>query len=365
MRIGINLLYLIPGKVGGTETYARELIPAMIKQLDPDDQLIIFCGLETAPTLTNLPQSQIVTLPISSENRALRIIAEQTILPYLCVTHQVEVLFSLGYSAPLIHVCPSVVTIHDLNWYYYPEDFGRFNRFLWEWLTRLSAAVSDSVITDSTASAESLIKVLSVPRNKITAILHGTPHCVVAKLANIHNPYLLTVVAGYPHKNLSTLLKSFAQVVRSYPKLKLIVCGLGGKADHINGQLITELDLQNKVKIMGYVSREVLAGLYRCAKIFVYPSAYEGFGYPVLEAMSYGVPIVSSNAFSLSEVVGKGGILVKPYDINAYTRAISAILESKKLDQDLVKRGKERVGELKWETTAGETLAILRKLATI
>jgi len=344
MRIGINILYLIPGRVGGTETYARELIPYLAKK----HELIIFCGREAAPTFSG-PNIQVVTLPIYSESRAMRLLAEQTILPILCITKKIDVLFSLGYSAPFIHPCPSVVTIHDLNWYYHPEDFTWLERTIWQFLVRGSAKFSNHIITDSAFSADSIQKILGIKKSKVTSILHGVPKIINTMPTDLGYPYLFTVMADYPHKNFSTLLQVFAQLKLKFPTLHLVVCGLGRKI----------VDHKENVKILGYVTRAELASLYRGAKVFVFPSAYEGFGYPVLEAMSYGTPVVSSSSSSLTEVVGDGGILVESYAVAQYVKAISQLLDSESLRNKMIAKGNKRVSELKWSDTATKTLEIL------
>lgn len=362
MQIGINLLYLIPGAVGGTETYARELIPELAKLLTESDSIILYCSRETAPTWGKLPGVQVRTLPFYAKNRLARLIFEQTILPIYAWQDKVDVLFSLGYSAPFIHHCPSVVTIHDLNWYYHPEDFGKLNRFMWEWITRFSASTSNHIITDSQASAKSICEILHQPKSKITSILHGTPQIINSKPYKNLNPYILTVVAGYPHKNLKTLLKAFAKFHQNNPKIDLVICGLGGKADTSNLSLIDKLSINSSVNILGYVKREELAALYKGALFFVFPSAYEGFGYPVLEAMSYGAPVISSNAYSLTEVVGEAGIQVDPGDVQGFVTAMTNLIQSKNMRTALQKKGYARASKLQWENTATKTFSIIKGL---
>lgn len=226
MNIGINILYLIPGKVGGTETYATELIRAFTRLVKKNDKIIIFTGIEAESMFNKHANINVVVLPLYSNNRIVRIIAEQFLLPIYCIIYKIDTLFSLGYSSPLFHLCRSVVTIHDLNWYYHPEDFNTLNKYVWEYMTRLSAITANHIVTDSQSSADSIVNVLKISDNKITPILHGVPEkislsheeasIILNKLA-IHRPYLFTVLAGYPHKNLVTLLKAFSKLVNSYP----------------------------------------------------------------------------------------------------------------------------------------------------
>jgi glycosyltransferase involved in cell wall biosynthesis len=362
MKIGCNLLYLIPGKVGGTETYARELLPALAQVLRPGDEIIVYCSRETAPTFKALDTMKIRTVPVYAANRLARLWIEQTLLPFLCWQDRIDVIFSLGYSAPLLHHCPSIVTIHDLNWFYHAEDFGWLSRLIWKWLTIASARWSNHIVTDSQASARSIEDVMHIPKSQITPVLHGTPAVIQFKSVKQKDPYILTVVAGYPHKNLATLLRAFSVLRTEFPELKLLVCGLGGKADAANDKLIQELGIAQSVRVLGYVDRRELASLYGGAAVFVFPSAYEGFGYPVVEAMSYGVPVVSSNAFSLQEVVEKGGVLVEPYDVKEYVDAIRKIMKSKDEKKRLIQQGRKRAAELQWEKTARKTLAVMEGL---
>lgn len=364
MRIGLNILYLIPGGVGGTETYARHLISAMTKQLKAGDELVIYATRETAPTFAESKHVKVITMPIYARSRFTRLLAEQLLLPLYLIHDRINVIFSLGYSSPLLHPCPAVVTIHDLNWYYHPEDFGWMERIAWKCITILSAFSATHIVSISQATTNSLTGVLKISNSKISTILHGSPQKYEGKKGKriLDNDYIFTVLAGYPHKNLITLLKAFNIVSKKHNKLSLVVCGLSGKADDICSKYIKDNSLDNKVKILGYVSDNILIRLYQHATIFVFPSAYEGFGIPVLEAMSYGVPVISSNAFSLKEVINEGGILVDAYDVDGYIKNINLLLGSPKKRQDLTMSGYERISRLKWSKSAKEYLEVLKKL---
>ncbi len=363
MRIGLNILYLIPDRVGGTETYARHLISALTKQLKEGDELVIYASRETAPTFNESKHVKIITLPVFSNNRPLRLLAEQLLLPLYLLRDRVNVIFSLGYSSPFLHPCPAIVTIHDLNWYYHPEDFGFVSRIMWSMLTRLSAHTANHVLTDSSNSARS-IKIVLNPRS-VTPILHATP--VKARPAKpsfkLPTSYLFTVSASYPHKNLTTLIKVFNVLASMHQNLYLVICGLSGKASNNLKKEISTSPFKDRIITLGYITNAELSYVYSQADIFVFTSAYEGFGYPVLEAMSYGVPVVSSNATSLTEVVGDGAVLVDPYEVPAYTRAITKILSDKNYKKMLIARGYKRATELQWDQTAKSTLSIIYKEA--
>ena len=362
MRLGLNILYLIPGGVGGTETYARELIREMTQQLKSSDELVIYASRETAPTFNSSKQVRIVTVPIYAKNRFMRLLAEQLLLPLYLLRDRISVVFSLGYSSPIIHPCPAVVTIHDLNWYYHPEDFSAGNRIVWNILTRLSAATSNHVITDSNYSLTSLKKILKI--KNVTAILHGTPSPItpVKPKFTLPKKYLFTVSASYPHKNLNTLIKVFNELSKHDPKLYLVICGLSGSGSESLKNEIKNSPSRERILILGYITRAELSYVYSHASVFVFPSAYEGFGYPVIEAMSYGLPVVSSSATSLSEVVGYGGVLVDPFDIEQYVRVVTKIVNNDEYRAQLIIRGRKRCEELNWASTVMRTLSIIRSL---
>ena len=374
MRIGINVLYLVPDDVGGTETYAKELIDELSCTKHKNDELIIYCNRENYRSFSLNSRVTAIRVPISAKIRPLRLLAEQIILPIYALVHGLNVMFSLGYTSPWLLLCPSVVTIHDLNWHYHPESFKPVAKFIVEWMVRISASTASHIITDSVSSADSIRSVLKLDDKHVTPILHGVPRTTPLTPSNIRatlvkyeveKPYLFTVVSGLPHKNLHSLIRAFQTLHKSFPELNLVVCGLGGLSARSNQALIKQMGLQKRIKLLGYVTTEELAALYHSADIFVFPSAYEGFGYPVVEAMSYGTPVVSSNAFSLREVVGSGGILVDPYDVAGYVKSITRLLKSATLRQDLVTRGTLRASELKWEQTAQQTLAVLRRVSIV
>jgi len=369
MRIGINLLYLIPGLVGGTETYARELISSMMNQISKGDQLIAFCSRETGKTLSDASQLTIITLPVNSINRIGRVLVEQVLLPIHCYKYKIDLLLSLGYSQPLLLPCKSIVTIPDLNWYYHPEDFNIVTRIFLKYLSTISAYRSNAIIAISQSTKDSVMSIMKIKPVKIHVIYLGASFSRVASADNgkvvrskysLPKHFILTVLSHYPHKNLETLIQAFLQIQNRWKELHLVIGGTGtGENRILRKKSISKL--QNKyIHVLPYVSEDDLASIYQLADVFVFPSAYEGFGLPVLEAMSQNTPVISSNAFSLKEVVGKGGILVDPYDKEGYVLGITELLTNKNMRAKYIKAGLEQVNKFSWDKCSYHTLKLVR-----
>jgi len=371
MYVGINLLYLIPGVVGGTETYARELIKSMLEKISESDKIVIFCSRESEHTFAGTSRLKIVTLPFYSNNRIARIFAEQVLLPIYCVAYKINVLLSLGYSQPLLVPCKTIVTIHDLNWYYHPEDFTKLALFFWKYLTIFSAYKSNAIIAISQSTKNSLISVLNIKPEKVHVIYHGMSKnveeknpsiSVVARKYALPKKYIFTLLSHYSHKNLETLIHAFMQVQSKAKDLHLVIGGTGTFEARVERQkYLSTLDNKN-IHMLPFVDASALATIYENASIFVFPSAYEGFGLPVLEAMSHDVPVISSNAYSLKEVVGSGGILVNPFDVEEYVSSINKILKDAIVRKKYVLAGRKQVHKFTWDKCATETLNLIQRL---
>ena len=347
MRIGLNLLYLIPNKVGGTETLARELVRGLAK-LDKKNAYYIFCNNENYPTFSDTSRIRRILIPINARNRALRLMVEQTVLPFVAQKYQLDVIHSLGYITPLACRCRKIVGIHDLNWYYHPEDFGLIERNVLRLLVTLSAKMSDKIIALSQASKKSIVKVLKVKKDKVEVLYGCTP-----KLATpgprkslvkfgIDKKYLFTVLAAYPHKNLIGALRAFRILIEKGHDILLVVAGLGGRASDLTSTYIKQAKIGDRVKILGYVESKDLSTLYKYCDVYIFPSLYEGFGIPILEAFSFGKPVVSSGSFSLKEVVGNAGIVTDASKPKIFAHDIERVLKNKTLRAKISLLGNKR-----------------------
>ncbi|HEY4181750.1 MAG TPA: glycosyltransferase family 1 protein [Kofleriaceae bacterium] len=360
MRIGLNALYLIPGKVGGTEIYARNLIRSLVAAC-PNDEFVLYVAREAAETFPLAANLREVVCPIDAESRPARLGYEQTVLPYRAKRDGIDVLHSLGYTAPLVAPCPSVVTLHDLNYHFHPEDWTRSALVANRLLIPQVARRATRVLTISQSSRAAIRDVLRIPDGKIDVVYHGidgnlvatTPADVAAVRTrfDLASRYLLTVTASHPHKNLDGLLAAYARLSSPPP---LVVVGIRGR-DHARLESAATHPGAGRVVVTGWLENQELASLYRGASAFVFASKYEGFGFPVLEAMSVGVPVASSNAASLPELVGDAGLLFAPTDIDGMASAMQRSLEDNALRTDLIRRGYERASGFLWARAARGT----------
>jgi glycosyltransferase involved in cell wall biosynthesis len=372
MRIGINTLFMIPGHVGGTETYLRNLLRAL-SGIDTENEYFIYTNVENAGSFAGLSaRFREISCYVRAKNRPWRIVFEQTTLPMLVARQCLDVLHSPGYTAPLMLRCASVVTMHDMNYHYFPEDWNAAALWTNRLLLPRVARHSTRILTVSDASRQAIVDVLRVPNDKLDVVYSGIDgnlveagpadeEAVRAKY-NLPEQFILSVTASHPHKNLAGLVRSYAIASREWDEtLPLVIVGIKGKYQRDLEGLVVSWQGRGRIVLTGWLSSKELSALYRAAKLFVFASKYEGFGFPVLEAMAVGVPVVSSNATSLPELVGDAGLLVDPNDEGAMAAAITRANCDQQLRRDLTARGREQSARFTWRAAAEGTLASYRK----
>jgi glycosyltransferase involved in cell wall biosynthesis len=372
MRIGINALYLLPGKVGGTESYLRKLLAAL-QRLDGDDEFVLYTNRENAGTFPLGGRVREVPIAVRAESRPARILAEQTRLPWHVRRDRLDVLHSPGNTAPLVLSCPSVTTLHDVGYHLFPEDWSMAglvaNRILLPPMNRRAARV----ITISESSKREIVEVLGIAADKISVVYHGVDGNVAdasaAERASVRarfgldGDFLLAVSGTHPHKNLDGLLRVYARLAKRRAPPPLVIVGVRGT----HQARVEELARQargGRVVLTGWLSDVELGALYRTARLMVFVSLYEGFGLPPLEAMSVGLPVVSSNTTSLPEVVGDGGLLVDPRDDDALVAGLERLLDDDALRDELRERGLAQALRFTWSETARQTLRLLRAVTS-
>jgi glycosyltransferase involved in cell wall biosynthesis len=362
-RVGLNLLYLVPGGTGGTETYARELIPALAAARS-ELELVAFLNRGAVDRLGPAPFGRDVhVVPVRGPGMAGRVAAEQLLLPRLLRRERVQLVHSLGSTAPARPGVPSVLTLHDVIYARYPEAHTLLRRLGMRVLVPLAVRRADRIITVSEAAARDIRDVLNVSPDRITVVHEGgrapgraTPEPDLrSRLGLADRPIVLSVSARRPHKNLSRLLRAFAGL----PEGPLLV--LPGYPSPFDRELSEEaagLGLGGRVRFLDWVSDEDLEGLYKAARCFVFPSLAEGFGLPVLEAMQRGVPVACSRASSLPEVAGEAARYFDPLDVDEIRQALAELLEDESLRDRLAQAGLERARLFSWERAALETAEV-------
>ena len=371
MRIGIDATAL-PANPAGAGTYTSELIRALA-QIDAPHEWFIFThpGGKAYINLPDKPSLHWVLTPQKSPLR--RLIWEQTVFPFLVHRLKLELLHSLHYTRPIFLPCPSVVTFHDMTFFLYPQVHTRSKRFFFPAAIRFSARTASALIAVSESTRRDAIRLLNIPAAKIYTTPNGVspvfrpvsdPQRLQACREKHHLPdkFILFVGTIEPRKNLPLLLKAYHGLLSSPPWMQavpsLVLAGqMGWMVNDVLHQIET-LGLQEKVHLTGYIPPEELPLVYNLASVFVYPSIYEGFGLPALEAMACGTPVITTNTSAMADYVGDAGILVPPNNQEALVQAMQTLLMDQDLQHSLAQKGQEQAAQFTWERTAQETLKV-------
>ncbi len=376
MKIGVNTLFMIPGEVGGSETYLRQTLLEMAARF-PDIELVLFTNLENHEALTadlaDFKQVRAVRLNFTARNRAARIIREQVELPTKVRAAGVEVLWSPGYTAPCCCACSQVVTILDMKYKTHPEDLTLVARVMTDVLVRMAVRRSRRIIAISEFSKTEIVRHTSAGRGKVEVVPLAASadfaaplsierrNRLLAPLLPLDKPYLLTVAASYPHKNLPALVRAFGTLMNTIPHT-LVIVGNEGLGEPEVREAVESIPDSARVIRLRKLSRETLVALYQGCDVFVFPSLYEGFGLPVLEAMTAGVPVITTRYGSIPEVGGEGVVYFDPKESGALAGRLRDVIGWSAADRAAhVAKGRTLAGRFSWAATAAQTVGVLRQ----
>jgi glycosyltransferase involved in cell wall biosynthesis len=365
--VGLNLIFLVPRETGGMEVYARELIAALLAAA-PDLRFTAFINREAAAAGGG-PWGQLlpaVTVPVNSRNRVEWVLGEQVCLPRMAARRRIDVLHSLASTAPLWGPYRRVLTVHDLIYARYPEAHPGLRDRGMRVLVPAAARRSHRVIAISQSTRDDLLELVGLPSARIDVVGQGVgasrrARALPEREARLRfglgeREVLLTVSAKRPHKNLAALIGALALIPAASRPLLLAP----GYPTWYEAQLrarAAALGVAADVRLLGWLSEAELEGLWALSRAFVYPSLYEGFGLPVLEAMARRVPVACANASSLPEVAGDAAIMFDPRDERAIAAAIEAVISLEgPARAHLLERGVARAAQFSWERTARGTL---------
>jgi glycosyltransferase involved in cell wall biosynthesis len=370
MRIAYDAT-AIPRLMAGAAVYTYELARALAA-VDRENEYVIFAR---GPHFDDLPAIHpgLRVVKVRAPSRPLRLLWEQSVLPMRLRRLRIDVLHSPHHTTPLLPCgCRRVVTVHDLTFLLLPERYPPTRRLYFQVMTRLSARVADAVIVPSEAVRGDVMRLLRVPAERLFVIPEAAgpafrPQDAVAIEAarrryGLEGPFLLSVGSLEPGKNRERLLQAFARLRDRGLKHSLVVAGQRAWRYEGEAPLARRLGLAESVRFLGHVPQADLPALYSAADLFVFPSLYEGFGLPALEALACGTPVVASNVSALPEVVGDAALQVSPLDVEALADAMDRLLRDDRLRADLRERGLQRAAQFSWEKAARQTAEVYRRV---
>lgn len=353
----------------GIGRYIRNLAEALVPQLNEDERMTVLASPGYKPALP--ARLTVEFLWVKASPFSLR---QQWAVRRIFRELDATLYHSPYYLMPYSLTCPSVVTMHDLIPMLLPEYSSRRARWVFRWLVSLALRTSSHTITGSQATRDDILARFSVAPDSLTVVpLAADPDFTVQPADTVHNlrqryrlwdPFVLYVGSNQRHKNLVRLVEAWAEVATHYPHTTLAIAGSWIPTLPEARIRAEELGLgENVIRWLGPISEKDLPAFYGAASLFVFPSLYEGFGLPVIEAMACGVPVVCSNASSLPEVVGDCALQFDPHQTASIAKALTRALGDEALRKDLRERGLARAATFSWERTARETLVIYRRVS--
>ena len=371
MHIAIDA-HSVGAQLGGNESYAINLIEALA-EIDQTNRYTLYVTKQAAidrfdkrwpnfKVKQTLPHTPLVRIPLTLSRELRR--------------NPVDVLH-VQYTAPPFAPCPVVTTIHDLAFEHLPETFNRRSWMQMRLTVRMTARRAAHIITVSEYSRRDISATYGIAPQRITVTPEAAPPNFlpvdnetelrrIRESYGIQENYILSLCSIQPRKNLVRLIEAYSCLRGVRPGFKLPQLVLAGKRGWLDSETFRAAErnaLGNDLLFTGYVAERDLPGLYSGAICFVYPSYFEGFGLPVVEAMQCGVPVIAGNRTSLPEVVGEAGLLFDPFDTQALVKALAHVIDDSEYRAGLRSKGLERARNFNWKTTAQLTLGVYERAA--
>ena len=376
MRIGLEITAAVR-QSGGIGRYVREMVNALA-DVDQVNQYSLFYAskYKAARGMLALPDNfRIRHLPVNDIWLARIWQRIRLPIPVEFITGAVDIYHSPDFTLPpTLPGVPTLLTVHDLSFLRDPESASAGLRGYLEIAVKRSVRLATHVLADSQSTKNDLIELYSTPENKITVLYPGVssdfrPIIDPAKLRQVRKryklgeePFVLSVGTLQPRKNHLTLIKAF-ELALGDSEYNLVLAGGKGWSYEEVYDLVESRGLQNRILFPGFVAEEDLSALYSSANIMTFPSLYEGFGLPVLEAMACGLPVIASSVSSLPEVTGNAALLVDPGNVDDMADAMLKLVKNVDLRKRLRNKGFKRVEQFSWSSSAKTLLGVYRDLA--
>jgi glycosyltransferase involved in cell wall biosynthesis len=367
MRIALNMLFVAPGLAGG-RVYCEGLLKGL-NVVDGDNEYVIYTRRGVRLPALDPQRFRQVEAPVAPGSTLGRTFWEYRRLPRAVRRERFDLFHGLGSLSPS-SACPFVLTVHDVIYRHFPASVPLGYRLFMNAIHPRVARRADRVIVPSRYTGREVVEHLGVREERVRVVPEGPgggfgPVTDGGRIEQtltrygVRRPYVISVCRGFPHKNLTGLLRAFGRLRgQGHGALQLVLVGEPYRGGQALARTAREAAPDGAVVFTGFVGHDDLCALYTAAEVFAFPSLAEGFGLPVLEAMSCGTPVVSSDAAALPEVVGGGGALADARDPEAFAAALARVLGSAALRDDLRARGAEQARRFSWEEAARRTLAV-------
>jgi glycosyltransferase involved in cell wall biosynthesis len=369
MRIGIDARTI--SEKGGCRTYVLNLIKNLLK-VDKENKYIIFYN--KSEHLGTFKETE--EYLVRPGQKYFQLIYDHLSMPLAVRKYKLDLIHTPKSATSFFYPIKNVVTILDVIPLLYPETERFPNRLYWKIQIPVAIKKADIIITISRSAKKDICQMFNVSENKIKVVylcynermkpIDASDRILKKVKEKYHLPdkFILFVGTIQPRKNLDKLFRAYA-LLKNGNKInnsKLVICGRFGWFYKPLLNLLNELKIKKDIKFLNFIPDSELPYIYSLAELFVYPSQYEGFGLPVLEAMACGVPVITSNSSSLPEVAGNSAIKIDPRDTQGLSDSIRQVLFNEKIKNTLVKRGLEQAKKFSWGKCAKETLKIYEKI---
>ncbi|MDD4156763.1 MAG: glycosyltransferase family 1 protein [Candidatus Cloacimonetes bacterium] len=365
MKIGIDARTL--DVKGGSKTYASNLLSNVHKR----ENVTLF-------GINNFENYKCVKEELDQQNPLNRLYYDNIKLPQLLKKYNINVFHGLKGVGPKLKSVKTIITVHDIHVLVYPQ-FAKFKDLIyWKYFSPMNIKKADKIISVSEATKKDLIEKLNIPADTIKVIhesydselyhirqdsFQKVVSFLSKKEINITNKKIvLNVNTISPRKNVAGVIKAFNLIASNNSDLILIISGREGwKTNEIYYEFRNS-PYKNRIYFIGFTPDDIVADLYNVAEVFVYPSFYEGFGLPILEAQACGCPVITSNVSSMPEIAGDGAILVDPYSVEEISNAMSKIVSHDELRNDLIQKGYNNCKRFSWEKCSIDTLKVYKEV---
>src|SRR5215207_9650131 len=356
MRVGCNLLWLVPGAVGGSETAIVALLGELGRQQPADLDVSLYALDAFAAEYPDLAQTfPTRAIPLTGRLKPLRVAAENTWLATQARQDALDLVHHLNAVLPLVRRTPGIVTVHDLQPFDMAANFHPAKQVYLHRSVPRSVRRARLVLTPSEFVRQGVIDRFGVAPQRVRAVRWGVdPPSTQITVGTVQARYGLSPrwfvlnAMTWPHKNHALLVRAFATVAAKEHDVMLVLTGGEGQQEEELAELVQRLGLRGRVRRTGRVPRPDLLAILRGATALTFPSRYEGFGLPVLEAMSLGTPVIAARTTSIPEVAGDAAVLLDPDDIEGWSQAMLEVLADEAERARLVEAGRRRIESFSW-----------------